>query len=91
MPPPLTSLLSAGATLLGVIGLIILIGRLAGRWNAHLPLRGQASGRLQTEATLFLDTKRRLHLIRCDGRRFLLLTGGSADLFLGWLPESDER
>jgi flagellar protein FliO/FliZ len=37
---------------------------------------------------LALDARRRLHLIRCDKRRVLLLTGGAEDIVVGWL-ESD--
>jgi flagellar protein FliO/FliZ len=39
---------------------------------------------------LALDARRRLHLITCDGRRVLLLTGGAQDLVVGWLePRTD--
>lgn len=42
--------------------------------------------RLAVHEVLPLDPKRRLVLVRCDGRDLLLLTGGEADLPLGWLP-----
>ena len=42
---------------------------------------------LAVEQVVALDPRRRLTLVRCGGRRLLLLTGGPADLSLGWLPE----
>ncbi len=37
---------------------------------------------------LAIDPRRRLHLVRCDERTVLLLTGGAEDLVVGWLPEA---
>jgi flagellar protein FliO/FliZ len=42
--------------------------------------------RLALQEVLPLDPKRRLLLVRCDGRDLLLLTGGAGDVSLGWLP-----
>ena len=49
---------------------------------------GQPGGRrrLAVQEVLPLDPKRRLVLVRCDGRDLLLLTGGAGDMSLGWLP-----
>jgi flagellar protein FliO/FliZ len=47
---------------------------------------GRAGRRLAVREVLPLDPKRRLVLVRCDGRDLLLLTGGPGDLSLGWLP-----
>lgn len=63
---------------------------LALAWGVARALRGArlASGkshRLQVEESLALDLKRRLVLVRCDGRDLLLLVGGTDDLFIGWL------
>lgn len=91
MPAPLTPLLPAAATLIGVLGLILLLGRLAAWRSGGLALRGAAAGRLSIEASLALDGRRRLYLIRCDNRRFLLLTGGGGDLLLGWLPDGEAQ
>jgi flagellar protein FliO/FliZ len=33
-----------------------------------------------------LGPRHRLHLIRCDGRDLLVMTGDTQDLMLGWLP-----
>ena len=43
-------------------------------------------GRLAIGSAIALDARRRLILIRCDGREALLLTGPAGDQFLGWLP-----
>ncbi len=42
--------------------------------------------RLGVQEVLALDPKRRLVLVRCDGRDLLLLTGGAREVSLGWLP-----
>jgi len=34
-----------------------------------------------------LDSRRRLYLIECQGRRVLLLTGGGQDVVVGWPDE----
>jgi flagellar protein FliO/FliZ len=48
---------------------------------------GRPGRRLGIAEVIALDTRRRLVLIRCDGREALLLTGGGQDAVLGWLPE----
>ena len=47
-------------------------------------IRGEA-GRLAIVQALPLDQRRRLHLIRCDNRHLILLTGGGNDVVVGWL------
>ncbi len=47
---------------------------------------GGTGGRLTVAAAVPLDRARRLVLVRCDGREVLLLTGGGADVVVGWLP-----
>jgi flagellar protein FliO/FliZ len=81
-----SSILSAIAALVAVLGLIWLAGRMA-RFGGMA--RRPASGvSLSVQDVLALDARRRLHLIRCDKRRVLLLTGGAEDIVVGWL-ESD--
>ena len=74
---------TAGGALLGVVGLILLAGR-AARRAGFAPRAG--SGRLRVEESLAIDARRRLVLVRCDGRDLLLLTGGQQDQVVGWLP-----
>jgi len=78
-----TTWITAAAALAGVVALILLAGRLARRAG----LAPQGSGRLRVEETVALDARRRLVLVRCDGRALLLLTGGAQDQVVGWLPE----
>jgi len=78
-----TSWIAAAGALAAVIALILLIGRLARRAG----LAPQSGARLRIEETVALDTRRRLVLVRCDGRSLLLLTGGAQDQVVGWLPE----
>ncbi len=84
MLPGVSSLLTAVAALLVVVGLIWLVGR-AARLSG-LTLRRPAGGRLAILDTVPLDARRRLHLVRCDSRQVLLLTGGGQDVVVGWLP-----
>ena len=49
---------------------------------------GGARRRLAVQEVLPLDPKRRLLLVRCDGRDLLLLTGGAAEVSLGWVPSA---
>jgi len=84
MLPNLSALLSALAALLAVIALIWLAARGA-RLAGFTP--PPATGRtLQTLDSIALDSRRRLHLVACHDRQVLLLTGGTTDLVVGWLP-----
>lgn len=78
-----THWLTAGGALIAVVALILLAGRLARR--AGLAPRADGA-RLRLEESLPLDARRRLLLVRCDGRALLLLTGGAQDQVVGWLP-----
>ena len=46
---------------------------------------------LPVQDVLALDPRRRLHLVRCDERRVLLLTGGAQDVVVGWLDREPSR
>jgi flagellar protein FliO/FliZ len=78
---------TAIAALAAVLALICLAGRLArGGGLAQRPAAGRL---LAVEDVLALDGRRRLHLVRCDQRRLVLLTGGAQDIVVGWLdPEN---
>jgi flagellar protein FliO/FliZ len=98
MNPDVMRVIGAGMALLTVLGLVMLAGRLARRWGLGGgwtgPGRGRAGtgsqGRMLTAAeSIALDPRRRLHLIRCGERQVLLLTGGSQDLVIGWLPSRE--
>ncbi|MFC0408513.1 flagellar biosynthetic protein FliO [Roseomonas elaeocarpi] len=77
-----TLLLSAGA-LLGILGLLWLLAR--GARFAGLA-QGGPGKRIAIQESAVLDTRRRLILVRVDGREVLLLTGGTQDSVVGWLP-----
>lgn len=79
-----TAWITAAAALVGVIALVLVAGRLARRSG----LAPQGGRRLRVEESVSIDTRRRLVLVRCDGRAVLLLTGGGQDQVVGWLPEA---
>jgi len=79
----ITSVLTAFAALVAVLGLIWLAGRVA-RFGG-MARRPAGGGALAVQDVLALDTRRRLHLIKCNERHVLLLTGGAQDIVVGWL------
>ncbi len=82
-----TSVLTAIAALAAVLALIWIAAR-AARVAGFAQRPG--SGRLLiVEDVIALDTRRRLHLIRCEQRRVLLLTGGGQDVVVGWIDRGD--
>ncbi len=82
-----TTILSTVTALLAVLALIWLAGRMA-RFSG-LSRRPAGGGSLVVQDVLVLDTRRRLHLIRCEERRVLVLTGGAQDVVVGWLEPRD--
>lgn len=75
----------------GALGAVLLLAWLAARALRASPLAAHRPGRrLQLQESLALDARRRLLLVRCDGRELLLLTGGTEDRLLGWLPASGD-
>lgn len=87
MPLPFSNVLIGLAALVAVLVLVLLSGRAAGTVLARRP---QAGRRLALRETLALDPRRRLLLVACDGREALVLTGGPADVVVGWLAPGSE-
>ena len=83
MPLSPTTILAALAALGAVLGLVLLGARAARASGLGQVGTGR---RLVLQETLALDRVRRLHVLRCDGRDLLLVTGGGADVVVGWLP-----
>jgi flagellar protein FliO/FliZ len=84
----LANWLTAGIALLFVLGLILLLARLLRATGLAPQTSGQ---RLKLQEVLALDARRRVVILRCDGRDVLLMTGGPQDLCLGWLPPRNEE
>lgn len=81
-----TTWLTAALALLGVLAVLALLARGA-RLAGFAPAHGAgARRRLALQEVLALDARRRLLLVRCDGREMLLLTGGGQDAVVGWVP-----
>ncbi len=77
--------LLAAAALAGVVALLLLLGRAARAFGLGTAAPRGGPKRLVLQDCLAIDPKRRLVLVRCDGRDVLLLTGGGADQVVGWL------
>jgi flagellar protein FliO/FliZ len=75
--------LTAGAALAGIVLLILFAGRAA---KATRFGRSQINGHMRVVESLALDTRRKLVMVSCDGRKLLLLTG-TQDQVVGWLAE----
>ena len=84
----LAQILMALPALALVLGLALLAGRLAQRFGLNQPRA--TTGRIVVLEQTALDGRRRLHLIRCEGRDMLLVTGASGDLVLGSWPAATE-
>jgi flagellar protein FliO/FliZ len=83
----LAPILTTLAALAAVLALIWGAGQLARAWGLGVRRpAGRAGRKLSIEDALALDQRRRLVLVRCAERRVLLLTGGGADLVVGWVP-----
>jgi len=85
--------LNAALMLAATLGAILLLARLLQSLRAGHGLRGLtrsqaplAARRIGIEETCPVDPKRRLLLVRCDGQRILILTGGPTDLVVATLP-----
>lgn len=81
---------SALGALALVVGLLLGSQWVARRFKLAQRLGGNSissQGRLAVIQCLALDPRRRLLLVRCDGRDLLLLTGGPQDVPLGWLDQ----
>jgi flagellar protein FliO/FliZ len=85
MTPETMQWLTAVGALVAVLALVLLGGR-ALRASGLAP-GARPGARLGVQESLALDARRRLTLVRCDGRDVLLLTGGAQDQVVGWLPE----
>lgn len=80
------TLLTAVAALAAVLALIWLAGRMA-RFGGMS--RRPVNGMLTVQDVIALDSRRRLHLIKCEERRVLVLTGGTQDVVVGWLDRDE--
>ena len=86
MLPDVEMIASAVAALALVLALILLVAWLA---RARGLVTKAMPGRcLSVEETIPLDPRRRLHLVRCGERTVLLMTGGTADVVVGWNPDA---
>lgn len=73
----------------GALAAVLLLLALAARGLRAGGLAPRTGRRLAVQEVLPVDARRRLLLLRCDGREVLVLTGGGQDAVLGWLPARD--
>ncbi|MBI0535392.1 hypothetical protein D9599_07400 [Roseomonas sp. KE2513] len=72
---------SAAGALAVVLGLLWLVARLARRGG----MAASGPRRVRVLEATAIDPRRRAVILRVDGREALVLTGGPADVFVGWL------
>ncbi len=65
---------------------VLLLLWLAARGVRASGVATRTGRRLAVQEVLAIDARRRLLLVRCDGRDVLLLTGDTQDAVVGWLP-----
>jgi flagellar protein FliO/FliZ len=92
------STMTAVAGLAVVLALVLAAARAARALGLAPALAARAPGggapdarRLALAETLALDPRRRLTLVRCDGRDVLVLTGGAQDVMLPLPDEAAAR
>ena len=68
---------------------MILLSKNGWQFASRLSSRQNNMGLLSLEATLAIDAKRRLNVVQWEGRRILLLTGGSTDIVVDRLTSDD--
>lgn len=66
---------------------LILLSRHGLKFLEPYLLKGRRTRSLAVVESLAIDQRRRLSLIRYNGRTGLILTGGGNDIFLGWTDE----
>lgn len=66
---------------IGLIGVAAMIARKAG--VASLPNIGTRRRRLAISESLSIDGRRRLMIVRCDGREHLILMGAQSETVIG--------
>jgi len=88
MNSTLTSLLTACAALVAVLGMIWLAARLARA--SRLATLPESNRTLAVRDVIHLDSRRRLYVVGCQNRIVLLLTGGANDVVVGWLPPTSQ-
>jgi flagellar protein FliO/FliZ len=81
------SILTAAVALAAVIALIWLVGR-AARFSG-MTQRTSHGRLLAVQDVIALDTRRRLHVVKCGEKRVLLLTGGAQDVVVGWIEHEE--
>lgn len=69
---------------------LILLSRHGLKYLEPYLLKGRRTRSLALVESLAIDQRRRLSIIRYNGKTGLILTGGGNDLFLGWVDELDD-
>ena len=83
------SLLAGALTALAALVAVVAALLLAGRAARAAGLGARPGKRLALDEALALDGRRRLLLLRCDGRPLLVMTGGAQDVVVGWIPPGE--
>lgn len=73
-----------------VLSLVWLIQFAVRSGRLRIPRAAPSHSQLLTLVQVLpIDARRRLHLVRCQERHVLILSGGAQDLVVGWLPGTE--
>lgn len=86
-----TTYIRFAASLVLVLGLVLAMLWLIRRFGlGGVVVRSPARRRLAVVETATVDSRRRLVMVRRDGREYLLLVGGVTDLVIDGWPQGDD-
>ena len=80
----LQSILTGLLSLAGIIAFILMAARFM-RYRLNTVAQDPSKS-LKLKETLAIDSRRRIHVIECEGHQALVMTGGPQDQFMGWVP-----
>ena len=85
-----TLYLNAGLYLIAIIGVILLLAWLVRKFGlGAITPNASEQKRIKVVASVGIDGKRRLAIVKCDAKEYLILVGGSNDVLIDVLSSDD--
>ena len=87
-----TVYLNAVLYLIAIIGVILLLAWLVRKFGlGAVTPNAREQKRLKVVASVGIDAKRRLAIVKCDDKEYLLLVGGNTDILVDILDINDKN